>query len=131
MVSPTTERSPRLSAFAAFGAIALTACAVLPERSYPDFRDHHLAADYVVPLDGRILVPATTRDLIVQELELLPPPLGETFDADGARWMLYDHGTNVRLRGRFRAYGTGAGDAVTPTQLLPGAQRIEVLPANQ
>lgn len=127
MLDPTTERSPRLSAFALCGAFALASCALVPDRFYPEFEDHHLAARYLVPGDGRIRVPATSRELVVQELELLPAPLGESFDPDGTRWALYDRGTTVRLRGRFRAYGPLDGRAPTPSDLLPGAQHIDVL----
>ena len=110
-------------------AVVPSGCGTLPDRFYPPFRDHHLTAYYIVPATGRIRIPATTRDLVVQQLQLEPDPTGESFDADGTRWLLYDRGTRVRLRGSFRAYSTPAGAAATPAELLPGAHDIRVLEA--
>ncbi|MCA8950993.1 MAG: hypothetical protein KDE27_15925 [Planctomycetes bacterium] len=107
-------------------AATLAACGVVPDPFYPAFEDHHLSASYVVPAAGRIRVPATSRDLVVQQLELLPAPRAEVFDPDGTRWALYDAGTRVELRGRFRSY-TGDGPPLSPCALLPGAAEITVL----
>jgi hypothetical protein len=106
---------------------SLSGCAVLPDHFYPPFRDHHLIAQYIVPASGRIQIPATSKDLVVLLLQLDPRPNGESFDSDGTRWGHYERGTEVGLRGSFRAYSAKAGTALTPPELLPGARYIQVL----
>ena len=110
-------------------ALSLPGCAAVPDPFYPPFCDHHLAAHYIVPEAGRIRIPATSRELVVQKLQVEPDPNGESFDKDGTRWLLYDRGTRVRLRGSFRAYSSPTGTGATPAELLPGARDIRVLEA--
>ncbi|MCR9243860.1 MAG: hypothetical protein NXI31_02430 [bacterium] len=107
-----------------------TSCAIVPPQRYPEFEDLHLRAHYVVPGDGRLQIPATTREIVVQQLELSPPPLRESFATNGTRYVHYDDGITVTLHGRFRSYRRGSDQPRTPTDLLPGADRIEVLPWN-
>ena len=95
--------------------------------SFPEFAEHHVAADFVVPAEGRLRLPVSTRSLVVQELGLEPAPQREQFDGNGARWLLYPAGTQVRVRCRFRAYAEPGQHAPDPAAILPGARRIEVL----
>jgi len=93
---------PRLLCYtlAVFGA-----CATLPPARYPDHTDITIAVRCVAPSSGRVRVPASTSEIVVRSLAALPPPDGETFDAQGRRWLLYDAGTELTLRGQLRLYG--------------------------
>lgn len=114
---------------AAAGALLLAAvaCSTLPPASYPPFAEHRVAADFVVPASGLLRLPATTRDLIVQELDAEPRPQREQFGQDGERFLVYPAGTAVRVRCRFRSYGELDRAPETPAQVLPAATHIELL----
>ncbi|MBL8727791.1 MAG: hypothetical protein JNM25_05130 [Planctomycetes bacterium] len=109
--------------------LLLTACSALPPAHYPTFADHRFAADFVVPEGGRLSVPATTTDLVVQELTATPPPQRELFGRDGERWFVYPAGAEVRVVCRCRSYAPHDGQPLSPAQVLPGARHLEVLTA--
>jgi hypothetical protein len=122
---------PRTSARAAMSVLigALAACSSLPEPGFPAFADHHVDAEFVVPAEGRLRLPATTRALVVHELGLHPAPLQEQFDAAGGRWLVYPAGTNVHVRCRFRAYAGAGGSVPAAADVLVGARSIRMLEA--
>ena len=97
------------------------ACSTVPEASYPPFADHDVRAEFVVPASGEFPFPASDARRIVQQLELLPPPLAERFGAAGERWLLYPAGTKVQVRARMRTFAGEGGSLPTPAELLPGA----------
>jgi hypothetical protein len=68
-------------------------------------------------------MPASTWRLVVHELAADPPPVREWF-GDGGRWFLYEPGTAVRVRCRYRAYADPDGHLAAPADVLPGAARI-------
>lgn len=104
----------------------LCGCSTMPGGSFPAFTDHHVAADFVVPPEGRLHLPATTRDLVVRELELEPAPVREAF-APGDRWFEYPAGTAVRMRCRLRAYALPDGSIPSLRAILPDAAAIHTL----
>lgn len=108
-------------------ALLLAACSTLPPAAYPEFADHLIAAQFVVPEGGRLRVPVSTTDLVVQELIATPPPQREQFGHDGERWFVYPAGAHVHVHCRCRSYATPDGRPQSPAQLLPGAHHIEVL----
>ncbi|MCA8975680.1 MAG: hypothetical protein KDC98_13240 [Planctomycetes bacterium] len=115
MLAATPRRTPRLpgAILALSASLAVsTGCAVLPPQSYPAYLDSDLEVRCRVPASGRLRVPASGPDLVVRELRAEPPPRGETFDRGGARWLLYDGGTDVVVRTRLRIYGAGDRDPV-------------------
>ncbi len=112
--------------FATLALAVAAACSVVPPASFPPHADHHVAADFVVPAAGRLLLPASTRELVVRELAVDPPPSAESFDANG-RWFLFPPGTAVHVRCRLRAYADAAGNVPTIGEILVGAARIEPL----
>jgi hypothetical protein len=103
------------------------ACSTLPEASYPPFAEHLVAADFVVPASGLLRVPATTRDLVVQELAAQPQPQREQFGGDGERWLCYPAGTAVHVQCRYRSYAPPGGQPLAPAQVLAGARHLELL----
>ena len=109
-----------------FGAL-LAACSALPPATFPEFQDHHVAAEFVVPPDGCLHLPATTRALVVRELALEPLPMREQFAA-GSRWFVYPAGTAVRAELRLRAYVQN-GRVPLLHEILRDARRIVPLEA--
>ena len=105
---------------------ALGACSTLPPATFPEFEDHHVAAEFVVSRDGRLLLPSTTRWLVVRELTLDPQPERERFDG-GHRWFEYPAGTAVRVSCRLRAYANPDGRVPKLSEILVDARRIDVL----
>ncbi|MFO1077799.1 MAG: hypothetical protein U1E73_08740 [Planctomycetota bacterium] len=59
-------------------------------------------------------MPATAPDLVVRTLVAELAPRGERFAADGARFLLYDAGTEVVVRTNVRLYGGGDPRALFP-----------------
>jgi len=125
--SRTPRSSPRAARAAVAAAVLLASCSVLPDASYPPFHDHHLAADFVVPADGRLRMPSSSPSLTIRELHFEPAPQGERFGRGGERWLLYAPGTAVRVHGRFRAYAGADGRLPGAAELLPGATRVHPL----
>lgn len=110
-------------------ALLLGACSTVPPAGYPPHGDYAVVADYVVPGDGRLRVPASHRDLVVHELRADPEPAGETFGPGHERFWLWQAGTRVSLHCRFRAYAGPDGTVPGPAMVLPGARRLrEVQP---
>ncbi|MBL9079997.1 MAG: hypothetical protein JNL08_21070 [Planctomycetes bacterium] len=107
--------------------LAATACSTLPEARFPAFREHVVAAEFVVPGDGRLPLPATTAALIVHDLGAVPPPTAERFGPAGERWLLYEPGTRVRVHCHYRSYAPPGGRPLRPDEVLPGADLVEVL----
>jgi hypothetical protein len=107
--------------------LLLACCSTLPDSRFPDFAEHHVAAEFLVPAAGRLRLPASTRSLVVQELSLDPTPQAEMFDAHGERWLVYPAGTAVHVRCRFRAYATNGGKVPSPAEVLIGARDIRNL----
>ncbi len=118
---------PHAALAAALAAAALAACSTVPVAGYPPFGEHHVAAEFVVPADGRLRVPASSASVLVQELRCEPRPRGEQFGAGGERWLLYPAGTAVRVRGRFRVYARADGHLPGAAELLPGASVVRRL----
>jgi hypothetical protein len=81
-------------------------CSTLPDSWLPPFRDHQLDTEFVVPADGRFLVPVSSAEVVVHELRLSPQPTGEQFEG-AARFFTYAPGTRVAVRGRLRIYARG------------------------
>lgn len=117
---------PRLAA-ALWCTVLLAGCSTLPDSRFPDFAEHHVAAEFVVPAAGRLRLPSSTRSLVVQELSLDPTPEAEMFDAQGERWLVYPAGTAVHVRCRFRAYAQNGGRVPSPAEVLVGARDIRNL----
>lgn len=121
---------PRVEARAAALLLLLplaAACSTLPAPQYPPFTELAVHADCVVPANGRLRVPASSRDCVVYELATTPGAAGEAFGADGERWLLFTPGTRVQVGCRFRVYaatGDARRDAAT---WLPDAVAIETL----
>jgi len=109
---------PRL--LAAIVAIALGSCSTLPVPSHPAHVDHRFHASFKVDRDGRLHLPVTTRDIVVQSLELLPKPAGELFAAE-QRWFVYPAGTSVQVRGQLRLYASPSGVIPKLAEVLPNA----------
>lgn len=103
------------------------ACSALPPAAYPPFAEHLIAADFVVPPQGRLSLPTTTPELVLLDLGAVPPPEAEVWGPDGERWLVYEPGTEVQVRCRYRSYAPPGGAPQTPREVLPGAVRVEVL----
>ena len=101
----------------------LAACSALPEPHFPSHAEHDVEAEFVIASDGRLVLPQSSRDLVVHELRLDPPPLNVRFD-DGERWFAYEPGTRVVVRSRFRTYGSGGLPPALASDALPGAVRV-------
>ena len=125
MLARRETRTPPLSVLTV--SLLLAACSVVPDASYPPFDEHHFAADFVVPADGRLPFPASSRCLTIQELHVSPAPHGEQFGEQGERWLLYAAGTAVHVRGRVRAYAGVDGHRPGVAELLPGAKHLQRL----
>lgn len=109
-------------------ALAAPACSTLPEPTFPPYVEHRVEAEYIVPQSGRLLLPASSPELVVLALELLPPPEDERFRAD-RRWFTYAPGTRVTVRGRVRAYSTPGAQPPDAAALFDGAVRLRLLDA--
>lgn len=109
-------------------ALAAPACSTLPVAAFPPYVEHRVEAEYVVPPSGRLLLPASSPQLVVLALELLPPPDGERFRAD-RRWFTYAPGTRVTVRGRVRAYSPPGAPPPAAATLFDGAARLRLLDA--
>ncbi|HEX6810939.1 MAG TPA: hypothetical protein VF384_04875 [Planctomycetota bacterium] len=105
----------------------LAGCSTMPDSRFPDFVEHHVTAQFVVPQAGRLRVPASNRSLVVQELSLEPLPQAEVFEANGERFLVYPAGTPVYVRCRFRAYATNGGPVPGLAEVLTGAHDIRNL----
>ena len=106
--------------------VCFAACSTLPPSQYPEFVDHHVAAEYVVSPEGRLWLPSTTRSLVVRELDLHPRPVRERFD-DTGRWFEYPAGTAVRVECRLRAYAADDGHVPSLREILGDATKLEDL----
>lgn len=103
------------------------ACSTLPPPQYPPFTELDVHADCVVPADGRLRVPASSRDCVVYELATTPDAAGEAFGGDGERWLLFAPGTRVRVGCRFRVYAAAGDPRRDATTWLPHAVSLEGL----
>lgn len=121
---PTATPSP-LWLLATF---ALGACSTVPPHQYPPFAEHDVHADFVVPADGRLSMPSSSRGLVLQELRSEPPPQGEQLGASGERWWLFPQGTRVQVHCRFRAYAGSDGRVPGPDLVLPGSIALREVP---
>jgi hypothetical protein len=104
----------------------LGACSNIPPAEFPAFTERAVAAEFVVPADGRLMMPHSSWLLVVQELEADPAPQAERFDG-GTRWFVYPAGTAVRVRCRYRAYAEPGGRPAEPADVLSGASSIRAL----
>ena len=127
MILRCRDVAKQRSTAALWCTVLLAGCSTLPDSRFPDFAEHHVAADFVVPAAGRLRLPSSTRSLVVQELSLDPTPEAELFDAQGERWLVYPAGTAVRVRCRFRAYAPNGGKVPGPAEVLIGARAIRNL----
>lgn len=127
MLAVPTTRAQR-TWIAAVAASCLAACSTLPEPSLPAYRDHDVAAEYVVPANGRLPLPTSDSELLVQEFSLQPPPLAEHF-RDTARWFTYAPGTRVSVRGRFRTYAAPGAHPKDAATVLVGAEHVRAIDA--
>jgi hypothetical protein len=111
--------------------LLLAACSTVPEASFPPFVDHAVAAEFVVPANGRLELPTSTALLVVHSLDLVPPaPAGaERFDGDGRRWFELTPGATVEVRCRCRAFAGVEGRPPRALDLFPAALRVVPLPA--
>src|SRR5687767_15062274 len=108
---PTRPTRPLAATLALAASFAVAACSTLPPAALPAHADHHVAAQFIVPANGRLALPTSSPALLVQQLELDPPPRGEHF-RDAVRWFDYAPGTRVEVRTRFRTWAAnGAGPA--------------------
>lgn len=112
-------RHPCCKLWLGIWSLLLGACSVLPDRGFPPFLDHDFTATCVVPADGRLPVPQSKPGLRIQDLSAEPPPAGEFYGADGARYWLWSPGTAVRIACRCRAYADPRGVVPTAAELLP------------
>lgn len=104
----------------------LPACSTLPEPTRPAHLDHHVAADYVVPSNGRLVLPVSSPGLLVLEFTLQPPPQGEQFH-DATRWFTFPPGTHVQVQGRFRTWAAPGARPASAPEVLLGAERVRPL----
>ena len=107
-------------------ALWLAACSNIPRAGFPAFTECSVAAEFVVPADGRLRMPHSSWLLVVQELEANPAPQAERFDG-GSRWFVYPAGTAVRVRCRYRAYAEPGSRPAEPSDVLRGASSIRAL----
>lgn len=121
--APTRRPSLRLpsTVVACLLTFLLTACSTLPESVLPEHQDHTFHASYLIGSDGRLVLPSTTRSLVIRKIQLSPRPLDEQF-ASGQRWFLYPAGTTVHARGQLRAYADATGKVPELSELLPRAK---------
>lgn len=82
----------------------------------------------MVPATGRLQLPTSSDALLLQELTLDPPPLGEHW-AGHDRWFEYVPGTHVTVTSRFRTYGAAATNPPGAGDVLPNATRVRSLDA--
>jgi len=109
-------------------AVAATACSSLPPPVRPPHHDHRVEAEFIVPANGRLALPTSSATLVLQQLELAPPPLREHVDQT-SRWFAYAPGTRVTVHARFRSYASGDDAPPGPAAVLPGAATLRVLDA--
>jgi len=124
MLAGLRARTARALAAALLGALA--ACSTLPPPTQEAHRDHHVAAEFVVADNGRLLLPSSSGSLVVREFVLQPPPLAEHFH-EQQRWFQYAPGTRVTVTGRFRTYATGGGGPAGAATVLAGARSVRSL----
>jgi hypothetical protein len=113
----------------AIGLGMATGCSTMPEASYPPHCDHELLAEFVVPADGWLPVPSSTRHLVVRELASEPPAAGERFDAAEQRYLAFPAGSRITLRCGLRCYATAHGQLPELRELLPHAVTVRSLPS--
>jgi hypothetical protein len=70
----------------------------------PAFADHAIAAEFVVPANGRLRVPVSDAEVVLHELSISPTPLREVFDGEN-RSFLFEPGSVVVLRTKLRVFG--------------------------
>jgi hypothetical protein len=124
--APLALRRALAKAATLAATVAVAACSTLPSAPPGPHLDHHVAVEFVVPPNGRLVLPASSPTLSVQQLALDPAPLGEQF-RDAVRWFVYAPGTRVTMRGRFRSWGDGERPPVTAQQLFTGAASVREL----
>jgi hypothetical protein len=122
MVATGTTRTP--SPIRLLAVLVLGACSTVPPHQYPPFAEHDVQADFVVPADGRLSMPSSSRDLVLHELRSEPPPASEQLGASGERWWLFPQGTHVQVHCRFRAYAGRDGIVPGPDTVLPGSTAL-------
>lgn len=115
-------RSRGILAWILAGWIAVTSsgCSTLPKAEHPQHKDHSFHARYVIGEDGRLMFPSTTRDLIINHVQLMPKPSAEEFRGN-QRWFIYPPGKIVHAHGSLRAYASESGAIPKLQQLLPHA----------
>ena len=111
-------------------AVASSSCSSLPKAEHPHHKDHSFHASYVIGADGRLVFPTTSRDLIINDLQLTPEPSAEKFRND-QRWFVYPPGKIVHAHGSLRAYANESGAIPELDQLLPHAKLLPSLAPQQ
>lgn len=118
---PGSRRRPQLRfcLLLMFGA----SCSALPDAAPLRHEDHMVEAEFLVPNSGRLVLPASTAEILVRELQLAPAPEREEFRG-AERSFTYAPGTLVTVRGRVRIYAAG-GNAPRPLpQVFAGARHL-------
>lgn len=118
--------------FACLGATAgTTGCSTVPDWSVRETLRTTLTVHYGPSVtDTEILLPASTPDLLIEELEFEPTDLPQSFVSGVRRLHLPAGDQRVVVRCRYRLFRnhpqTGEPPAWrTPRQIFPGATRIE------
>ncbi len=106
----------------------LGACSQLPIEPLTGHRDHDVVAEFDVPADGRVTLPASDASRRIDHIAWTPAPLAESFVA-GARSFVFAPGARVQARLRFRTFAAGGGEAATAAAALPNAVAVRAADA--
>lgn len=97
---------------------------MLPEATPPRHEDHLVEAEFLVPSSGRLVLPASTAEILVRELHLAPAPEREEFRGT-ERAFTYAPGTLVTVRGSVRIYAAGVNAPRPLPQVFAGARHLQ------
>lgn len=100
----------------------LGACSHLPIDA-SGHADHDVVAEFVVPADGRLPVPASDATLRVDDVAFAPAPAGEGFGVAG-RWFRFPPGARVTARLRFRTFAREGAPPASAQATLPHASAL-------
>ncbi|MEI6130344.1 MAG: hypothetical protein WCR59_09795 [Planctomycetota bacterium] len=103
-----------------FAAMA-TACSTLPERSWPDYEECHILAEYAVQLGQPIALPISGENLTIFTCEISPAAAEEHFTSGQRIVVMPPHVTALKVRCHYRAYGIHGAKPARPETLFLGA----------
>ena len=106
-------------------------CSSLPDWSDREARRSSITAHYGPSGSAtHIVLPTSTQHLLIEELQITPADLVESFTNGKRQLHLPAGGPGATIRCRYRQFRDQRGDGratawQTPDQLFPGARRIE------